>query len=94
VGVRVPASDVARAICRAARIPITSTSANVSGHPATALPEEVERTLGEAVDLLIDAGPTPGGEPSTIVDVTVEPPQLVRAGAIGWDVIQAWLGLA
>jgi L-threonylcarbamoyladenylate synthase len=94
VGVRVPASAVARAICRAAGIPVTSTSANVSGQPATALPEEVERTLGAAVDLLIDAGPTPGGAPSTIVDVTEERPRLVRAGAIPWDEIQAWLNLS
>jgi L-threonylcarbamoyladenylate synthase len=94
VGVRVPASDVARAICRAARVPVTSTSANVSGQPATADPEDVERTLGKAVDLLIDAGPTPGGAPSTIVDVTEELPRLVRAGAIPWDEIQAWLNLS
>ncbi|MGB7217563.1 MAG: L-threonylcarbamoyladenylate synthase [Vicinamibacterales bacterium] len=91
VGVRVPRSDVARAICRASRVPITATSANVSGQPATADPDEVERTLGDAVDLLIDAGPAPGGAPSTIVDVTGEAPRLVRAGAIPWDEIQAWL---
>ena len=91
VGVRVPANDIARAICRASRIPVTATSANVSGQPAAADPDEVERTLGEAVDLLIDAGPTPGGAPSTIVDITEDRPQLVRAGAIPWDEIQAWL---
>ena len=92
VGVRVPAHDIARAICRAADRPITATSANRSGQPATADPDEVERTLGEDVDLLIDAGPTPGGAPSTIVDVTGATPRLVRAGAIPWDEIQAWLG--
>jgi L-threonylcarbamoyladenylate synthase len=92
VGVRVPADDIARAICRAADRPITATSANRSGQPATADPEEVERTLGQDVDLLIDAGPTPGGAPSTIVDVTGPAPQLVRAGAVPWIEIQAWLG--
>lgn len=92
VGVRVPAHDVARAICRAADRPVTATSANRSGQPATADPAEVERTLGEDVDLLIDAGPTPGGAPSTIVDVTGGAPRLVRAGAVSWEDIQAWLG--
>ena len=92
VGVRVPAHDIARAICRAADRPITATSANRSGQPATADPDEVERTLGEDVDLLIDAGPTRGGVPSTIVDVTGAAPRLVRAGAVSWDDIQAWLG--
>jgi tRNA A37 threonylcarbamoyladenosine synthetase subunit TsaC/SUA5/YrdC len=41
--------------------------------------------------LLIDAGPTPGGAASTIVDMTGAAPALVRAGAISWDEIQAWL---
>lgn len=92
VGVRVPAHDIARAICRAADRPITATSANRSGQPATADPAEVERTLGEDVDLLIDTGPTRGGAPSTIVDVTGATPLLVRAGAVSWREIQAWLG--
>ena len=92
VGVRVPAHDIARAICRAADGPITATSANRSGQPATADPAEVERALGADIDLLIDAGPTRGGAPSTIVDVTGAAPRLVRAGAISWEDIQAWLG--
>ena len=92
VGIRVPAHDIARAICRAADRPITATSANRSGQPATADPGEIERTLGEDVDLLIDTGPTRGGAPSTIVDVTGPAPRLVRAGAVSWDDIQAWLG--
>jgi len=91
VGVRVPRDDVARAICRAARGPVTATSANVSGEPPTADPEEVERRLGSRIDLLIDTGAAPGGAPSTIVGATVEPPALVRAGALSWDEIQAWL---
>ena len=91
VGVRVPASVVARAICAEAGRPITATSANVSGAPATPDPDQVERTLGDRLDLLIDAGTTPGGAPSTIVDVTGADPALVRAGAISWDDIQAWL---
>jgi L-threonylcarbamoyladenylate synthase len=91
VGVRVPDSLVAREICRAAGRPVTATSANRSGQPATPDPGEVERTLGADVDLLIDAGTTPGGAPSTIVDVCGERPALVRAGAIPWDDIQSWL---
>lgn len=94
VGVRVPAHEVARAICAACGRPITATSANISNHPATANPDEVERTLGDGVDLLIDTGATRGGAPSTIVDVTAENPQLVRAGAISWDEIQRWLSRA
>ena len=91
VGVRVPADAVARAICMEAARPITATSANVSGDPATSDPDQVERTLGDRLDLLIDTGTTRGGAPSTIVDVTGAAPTLVRAGAISWDDIHAWL---
>jgi L-threonylcarbamoyladenylate synthase len=92
VGVRVPADVVARAVCRAAGKPITATSANISGQPATANPDDVERALGARIDLLLDGGPTRGGASSTIVDVTEAEPRLVRAGAIPWDEIQACVG--
>jgi len=91
VGVRVPAHDLARAVCAACGHPVTATSANRSGEPATADPDAVERALGDGVDLLLDAGLAPGGAPSTIVDVTVAEPRLVRAGAISWDEVRAWL---
>jgi len=91
VGVRVPADTVARAIAAACGRPITATSANVSGQPATSDPDDIERTLGDRIDLLIDTGPTRGGAPSTIVDVTSAEPRLVREGAIPWDEIHTWL---
>lgn len=91
VGVRVPADAVARAVCRAAGRPITATSANLRGQPATADPDEVERTLADRIDLLVDTGLTPGGAASTIVDVTASELRVVRAGAISWDDIQTWL---
>jgi L-threonylcarbamoyladenylate synthase len=91
VGVRVPDDDVARAICAACERPVTATSANISGEPATADPDDVERTLCGRIDLLIDTGPTRGGQPSTIVDLTMTEATLVRAGAISWDEIQACL---
>jgi L-threonylcarbamoyladenylate synthase len=82
---------VARAVCAGCGRPITATSANVSGGPATADPDEVERELGDRIDFLLDTGPAPGGPPSTIVDVTLTPAALVRAGAIAWSDIEAWL---
>jgi L-threonylcarbamoyladenylate synthase len=91
VGVRVPADPIARAICRAVGRPMTATSANRSGQPATPDPDVVERTLGEDIDMLVDVGLTPGGPPSTIVDITEQAPRLVRAGAIAWEEIDAWL---
>ncbi len=91
VGVRVPADDIARAVCAAVGHPVTATSANVSGKPATDDPSVVENTMGDRVDFLLDAGRTRGGAPSTIVDVTGAEPLLVRAGAIPWEDVRAWL---
>ena len=91
VGLRVPAHAVARALCAACGTPLTATSANISGAPPSADPDEIWRTLGDRIDLLVDAGHTPGGPPSTIVDVTGSSPKLVRAGAIRWEAIEACL---
>jgi len=88
VGVRVPDEPVSRAISKAADRPITATSANRSGQPATADPDEVERAIGADLDLLIDTGRTRGGAPSTIVDVTDGRLQLIREGAIPWTMLQ------
>jgi L-threonylcarbamoyladenylate synthase len=85
VGVRVPDSAVARALCAASGVPLTATSANRSGALPTREPDVAAEALGADVDVLIDAGATPGGAPSTIVDVTGAEPQLIRAGAIAWD---------
>jgi L-threonylcarbamoyladenylate synthase len=91
VGVRVPAHAVARALCAACGSPLTATSANLSGKPASNDPDVVWQTIGDRVDVLLDAGLTPGGPPSTILDVTGSTPVLIRAGAIGWEEIRAWL---
>lgn len=85
IAVRVPADVVARMLARSAGHAITSTSANISGEPPASTPDQVVRSLGEHIDVLIDAGPTPGGLLSTIVDATGEEPVLVRAGAIAWE---------
>lgn len=85
LGVRVSAHPVARALARAFGGCITATSANVSGRPAANSPGEVAVSLGDRIDMLIDAGPTPGGPPSTIVEIVDGKPRLHRAGAVAWD---------
>ena len=93
VGVRVPAHAVARALCAACGTPLTATSANKSGRPATNDPDVVAESLGAEIDFLLDAGVTPGGPPSTIIDVTDATPRVIRQGAIPWESIQTCLGL-
>ena len=98
IGVRVPAHSVAQLLCRLCGHPLTATSANKSGQPATDDPDDVMVALGDAapVAVLLDAGRTAGGLPSTIVDVSgslTSPVTLVRAGAIPWEDIQGCLRL-
>jgi L-threonylcarbamoyladenylate synthase len=68
---------------------LTATSANLSGRTASNDPDEVARSLGSELDVLLDAGTAPGGPSSTIVDATGVEPQLVRAGAIPWEEVRA-----
>ena len=82
LAIRVPASAPARDLARAAGIPIPATSANLSGEAAAADPDGLDGALLSRLDLLLDGGPLPGGPPSTVLDVTVHPPRLLRAGAI------------
>jgi len=85
IAVRVPGHAVSRGLAAAAGHALTSTSANISGEPPSSSADVVAAALGGVLDVLIDAGPTPGGEPSTIVDATGRVPVLVRAGAIAWE---------
>ena len=83
LGVRVPDTPDVRALLSLVG-PLTGTSANRSGEPSLASPDEVERELGADLDVLVDGGTTPGGTPSTLVDATVDPPRVLRAGAFAW----------
>lgn len=93
VGVRVPSSEVARALAAAARRPITATSANLSGGGGVTREEELSHALRAGVDLILDGGTTPGGPESTILDITILPPILVRAGAISREALEEVLKL-
>ena len=61
--------------------PVTGTSANREGMPPPTTAEEVRHYFGDALNLIVDAGPTPGGLPSTVIDVQ-GPIRIIRDGAI------------
>jgi len=82
VAVRVPAHDVARGLALAVGSLVTATSSNVSGRPPSSTADEAVSGLGPGVGGVVDAGPTRGGPPSTIVDVRGERPVLLRDGAV------------
>lgn len=81
-GFRLPASPLARGLVRAAGVPLLVPSANRSGEPDATTAEEVLSQLPEGLDLVIDGGPTAGGVPSTVVQVTPEGVTVLREGAI------------
>ena len=84
VAIRVPAHAVARELARAFGFCVTATSANRSGHPPPDSADAVVQGL-PGVDLVLDAGHAPGGEPSTIMSFDNDVPVLLRAGALAWD---------
>jgi L-threonylcarbamoyladenylate synthase len=82
VGVRLSAHPVARALVAALGEPVTAPSANPAGLAPPTTAAEVQAHFGDRLDVVLDGGPTAGGEPSTVLDVTVEPPRVLRAGAV------------
>ena len=82
IGVRLPAHATARALVRALGAPVTAPSANPTGAEPPTTAGAVLAHFGDALDLVLDGGPTPGGAPSTVVDVTVDPPRVIRQGAV------------
>jgi L-threonylcarbamoyladenylate synthase len=85
VAVRVPNHPVALAVLRTFGGPLATTSANISGMEDARNPEEVARSIGEGIDVLLVGGPPLRELASSIIDMTVDPPELIRAGAIPWD---------
>ncbi|HXG02839.1 MAG TPA: L-threonylcarbamoyladenylate synthase [Candidatus Binatia bacterium] len=82
IGVRLSPHPVATGLVRALGAPITAPSANITGQPPPTEAGAVVRDFDGKIALVLDAGPTPGGPPSTVLDVTVDPPRLIRAGAV------------
>ena len=87
IGIRVSSHPLARLLAGGLGGPLTATSANLSGGPECSSADAVIRALGELPGSVIDGGETPGGAGSTILDVTIFPPRILREGAISGDFI-------
>jgi L-threonylcarbamoyladenylate synthase len=85
IGIRISSHPVATAITAALGRALTATSANLSGKKECSSAGEVIDQLGGSLDLMVDGGSTAGGLGSTILDVTCEPPRVLRHGAIAAD---------
>ena len=90
VAIRMPDHEVAREILERTG-PLAVSSANTTGRPAATDADEAERMLGEDVAVIVDAGRSPGGEASSIVDVTGTRGRLLRRGALSLEQLNAAL---
>ncbi|GJL79987.1 MAG: hypothetical protein NPINA01_29760 [Nitrospinaceae bacterium] len=91
IGIRQPGNDRARQFLSGIGFPLTATSANISGSNNAVTAEEVEESLGSRVDLIVDGGSAPGEKESTVIDVTLSPPLIVREGAVSKEEIETVL---
>ncbi len=91
-GFRVPTHPVLTELITTAGRPLVGTSANISGRPSPTSAAEVLAAFEGRIDAVLDAGPTPLGVDSTVIDCTTSPPTLLREGAIAADEVRALLG--
>jgi L-threonylcarbamoyladenylate synthase len=82
VAVRVPDHAVTQALIAALGAPLAATSANLAGNPSPVTAQEVVGELAGRIELILDGGPCSGGIPSTVLDLTTDPPAILRSGAI------------
>ena len=82
IGIRLPVYPVARFLVHAVGKPITATSANISGQIGCSRIADLDPAVAASVDLILDAGPLEGGAGSTVLDVSEDPPVLLREGSI------------
>ena len=92
VAVRVPIHPVARALIEAAGVPVAAPSANLFSRPSPTQASHVIDDLDGRIDLVIDGGVTAIGVESTVLDLTSDPPRVLRPGAITVDMLREVLG--
>lgn len=96
LGIRIPTSPAALAIAKTAELPFTVTTANISGTVVSSYSlDEIFSQFGEEndlIDLILDAGKLPRIPPSTVLDLTLTPPKILRAGPVSKEKLEKVLG--
>lgn len=90
VAFRLPAAPSARKFVTECGFPITSTSVNVSGEVPLVSPDDIWNLWGPRIDLFLDAGALTAGQPSTVLDLSVLPPRVIRTGQVS-AAVEAWI---
>lgn len=92
VAVRMPDHPIALALIRAAGVPVAAPSANVSGRPSPTSADHVVEDMAGRIPMIIDGGETGVGLESTVLDLTVDPPVLLRPGGVTVEMLRAVIG--
>jgi L-threonylcarbamoyladenylate synthase len=92
VAIRMPRHKVALALIKACGCPIAAPSANIAGKPSPTTAKHVFDDLNGRVDIILDSGPTQIGLESTVLDMTVDPPMLLRPGGISVEELEQVIG--
>lgn len=91
VGIRVPGLALPRHLAAALGRPISGISSNRHGEQPHRNAVEVFRDFPRGLDMILDGGPTPGGAPSTVVDLSQEQPRVIRQGILPVTVFEPFL---
>ncbi|MEM3090179.1 MAG: L-threonylcarbamoyladenylate synthase [Candidatus Bathyarchaeia archaeon] len=92
IAVRMPKHNVALALIRESGCSIAAPSANLAGRPSPTTADHVLEDLDGRIDAILDAGPTRIGVESTVLDVTVDPPQILRPGGTPREALETVIG--
>ena len=92
VGVRCPSHPVTLAIIREAGVPIAAPSANLSGRPSCTTAQDVLEDMDGRISGVVDGGPCTVGVESTILDLTCDPPRLLRPGGLPLEDLERLIG--
>ena len=92
VAIRMPRNRVALALIETAGVPIAAPSANLSGRPSGTTGQHVFQDLAGKIDLVLDAGPVEIGVESTVLDISTQPPSILRPGAVTAEELEPLVG--
>ncbi len=92
VAIRMPKHKVALALIEQSNCPIAAPSANLAGKPSPTIAQHVYDDLNGRIDAILDGGPTNIGVESTVVDVTLDPPMILRPGGTTFEELKQVLG--
>ncbi len=92
VGMRCPDCEVTRLVIEGAGVPIAAPSGNTSGRPSPTNAQDMLEDMDGKIDAILDGGPCSVGVESTIIDLTVQPPRLLRPGGVTLEELEEVLG--